>query len=73
MTYTIASQNFIGQYRVAHVSEKTKQKIDDAMKRGKTIRINSSYNPPKSYPDAEKLCQTNNRKSGHPKHVIWAV
>lgn len=64
---------YTGKNTKTRISKRTAKKIETARNNGAKIIVNKNYHSPKGYKKTEKLCQTNTKKSGWPKHVIWAV
>jgi hypothetical protein len=71
--FEIWGENGNGVSARCNVTEKTFIKIESAKKNGAKIIISANWRfKGKDFSRVEKLCQTNNRKSGKPKHIVWA-
>jgi hypothetical protein len=66
--------NIFGNGHVT-VTEKTMVKIQDAQANGATIITNTNWRftgHRGNFGHIEKLVQVNDKKSGKPKHIVWA-
>lgn len=70
---TIQGRDGNGAAMAAHVRPQTAAKVATALDAGAEIIINTNWQFKGSeYARVEKLSQTNHRKGGKPKHIIWA-